>query len=177
MAEVNTNESGVLHEGILSEYVKKSDYWRHMTAIGSIAGAIVLVLSSAMGFAFSTIRAGFTDVKHETRASIKSVRDDVREVRSMVQQLTLNGKRGDTLNANQTQQVVLGDTQRSTLMRLPYWDTSQAALMLGVNADTIRRRIEAGRLQAEKVDGRWKIPRAAIVPDPVAFHAQNGGGS
>jgi len=38
----------------------------------------------------------------------------------------------------------------------------QAAELLGVSRDTVRRRIIAGEIKGEKVNGQWRIPRREV---------------
>ena len=52
-------------------------------------------------------------------------------------------------------------------------DISQAAAALGVSADVVRKRVRRGRLQAYKLDGRWKVV-LPTVQEPVQANGQGG---
>ena len=43
------------------------------------------------------------------------------------------------------------------------YGTPQVAEMLGVTAETIRSWIEEGKVQANKINNRWYIPRAEVL--------------
>ena len=43
-----------------------------------------------------------------------------------------------------------------------YLSIRQVAELLGVSRDTVRRRIIAGMIKGEKVNGRWRIPRKEV---------------
>lgn len=54
---------------------------------------------------------------------------------------------------------------------------SEAAAILGVSQDTIRRRIRQGKLQAEKIGDRWQVevdlpmqPAASAYADALLAH-------
>lgn len=44
----------------------------------------------------------------------------------------------------------------------PLYTAQEVAKMFGVTAYTIRLWIEQGRIEARKIEGRWRIPRSEI---------------
>lgn len=41
--------------------------------------------------------------------------------------------------------------------------TTEAAAILGRSDNVVRKRISAGKLAAEKVEGKWRVPRTALA--------------
>lgn len=51
----------------------------------------------------------------------------------------------------------------------------EACRALGVGIDQVYQLLAAGKLEGEKVDGRWRIPKKAIA-ERIAFVSQLRGG-